>query len=67
MKKNPNNVAMSPEQAAEAAGLGRTLIFELIRDGKLKARKCGRRTLILTDDLKECLESLPVVDRRTAS
>ncbi len=66
MKTKPNNFAMSPEQAAEAAGLGRTLIFEMIRVGKLKAHKCGRRTVILTDDLMECLESLPVVDRRAA-
>jgi len=66
MKTKPTNFAMSPEQAAEAAGLGRTLIFEMIRVGNLKARKCGRRTVILADDLKRFLDSLPAVDRRAA-
>lgn len=61
MKDNSFKLALSPSQAAEAVGLGRTRIFELIRTGQLKARKSGRRTLILSDDLKNYLERLPMV------
>ena len=52
--------ALSVDKAAAAAGIGRTKIYEAIKLGKLKARKAGRHTVILTDDLKAFLESLPV-------
>ena len=43
------------------SGLGRTKIFAEIKQGKLIARKCGRRTLILEDDLLKWLHALPDV------
>jgi excisionase family DNA binding protein len=52
--------ALSVEQAAKAAGVGRTLLFEEIRKGHIIARKVGRRTIITTDDLDAWLKSLPV-------
>lgn len=39
-------VAHSVEEAAKALGIGRTFVFQLIKEGKLKAVKIGRRTLI---------------------
>ena len=42
------------------AGIGRTTIYQAIAIGKLKARKCGKRTLVLRDDLRDFLSSLPV-------
>ncbi len=48
------------EETAALSGIGRTRIFAAIKDGKLKARKFGRRTVILTTDLQAFLESLPV-------
>ena len=42
------------------AGLGRTKIYEAISKGQLKARKCGKRTIILVDELRQFLESLPL-------
>jgi excisionase family DNA binding protein len=53
-------LAYSIEDAAKASGVGRTKLFELIKDGKLRARKVGRRTLITADDLKQMLDNLPV-------
>ncbi|SFI65229.1 DNA binding domain-containing protein, excisionase family [Phyllobacterium sp. CL33Tsu] len=53
-------LALSVDRAAAAAGIGRTKIYEAIKLGNLKARKAGRHTVILTDDLKTFLESLPV-------
>jgi excisionase family DNA binding protein len=52
--------AMSVEQAAKAAGVGRTLLFEEIRKGRITARKVGRRTIITTEALDAWPESLPV-------
>ena len=52
-------MAFSPDEAAAKSGIGRTRIFSAIKDGHLKARKFGRRTIILADDLRAFLESLP--------
>lgn len=48
------------EEAAALSAIGRTRIYAAVRDGKLKARKFGRRTVILATDLQAFLESLPV-------
>ncbi|MDE4620645.1 DNA-binding protein [Sinorhizobium meliloti] len=46
--------------AVSASGIGRTKLFEAMKLGKLKARKLGRKTIILPEDLKAFIESLPV-------
>ncbi len=52
-------VAYTIAATCKAAGLGRTKIYQLIKSGKLVARKCGRRTLILAADLDDFLRHLP--------
>jgi excisionase family DNA binding protein len=54
-------LAYTIEEAATAAGIGRTLIFEEIRNHRLVARKIGRRTVILLKDLDAWLETRPLV------
>lgn len=51
--------AYSIPEAAKAAGISRTLIYRLIGDGSLQARKIGRRTVILAADLALFLNALP--------
>jgi excisionase family DNA binding protein len=48
-------------EAAVVASIGRTKIYEAIGDGSLIARKHGRRTIILRDDLHAFLTALPAV------
>jgi len=50
---------LSISEACAMAGIGRTKVYEAIATGSLKARKCGKRTLILRDDLRRFLASLP--------
>lgn len=52
--------AFSPTTAANIIDCGRTKIFEEIKEGRLKARKFGRRTIILRDDLLTWLNDLPI-------
>jgi len=51
--------ALSIDEARAVTGLGRTKIYQAIAEGKLLVRKCGKRTLVLRDDLREFLASLP--------
>jgi len=53
---------LSITEACQVAGLGRTKLYQAISDGRLKARKFGKRTIILRTDLKEFLSALPVVE-----
>ena len=46
-------------EAVEAGVGGRTAIYEAIKSGALKARKRGKRTVILAPDLAQYLENLP--------
>ena len=50
---------LSISEACAVASIGRTNIYQAITDGNLKARKCGKRTLVLRDDLRDFLTSLP--------
>ena len=54
-------LAHSVEAAAKRLSCGRTTVFELIRDGRLKAVRLNGRTLIPEEALRELLASLPVV------
>jgi excisionase family DNA binding protein len=40
-------------------GLGRSFVYEEIKEGRLRVRKAGRRSLIFDADLKAWLQALP--------
>jgi excisionase family DNA binding protein len=71
MKNVPQEIetplARSPEDAARHAGVGRTKIFEAIREGNLPARKLGRRTLVLDADLRAWLSNLPLAGSQASA
>ena len=55
----PQKLGFTIDQSCEASTLGRSAIYQAISDGKLIAKKAGRRTIILPKHLKAYLESLP--------
>jgi excisionase family DNA binding protein len=61
IETSADRLAVSIVDAARAAGVGRSTIYENINSGALKARKAGRRTLILRADLQAWLDSFPAV------
>lgn len=52
-------VAYDVNGAAAASGLGRNVIYDAMNSGALVARKYGRRTVIMRDDLVRWLTAFP--------
>jgi excisionase family DNA binding protein len=59
MQSDP--IALKINEACSAARVGRTCLYDAIKNGELRALKRGKSTLILADDLRRWVESLPVV------
>jgi hypothetical protein len=55
-------LAYKVEEAPIAAGVSRTRIFQAIKGGELVARKAGKATVILADELLAWLKNLPSKD-----
>ncbi len=60
-------LAYTIDEAVDAGAGGRTKIYEAIKAGELKARKRGKRTIILADDLVAFLQSLPEYRERVTA
>jgi excisionase family DNA binding protein len=54
-------MAMSPRDAARAIGISRSTLYRLIKQGRIRTVKLGRRTLVPTSALAELIseEVLP--------
>jgi excisionase family DNA binding protein len=52
-------VSLSIPEAVKASGIGRTTLFDLIKTGRLPAKKLGARTIILRSDLEAFVVNLP--------
>ena len=50
--------AVSIKESQMILGLGRTSIYQLLSEGKIQGLKCGRRTLILKEELENFLNNL---------
>ena len=55
------NLAWSIQKFADMTDLGRSTIYEAIKDGLLVARKNGKRTVITAADGMAWLKSLPLI------
>jgi excisionase family DNA binding protein len=56
-------IAVSIAQAVGLTGVGRSTLYKAIQRGELRIRKAGRRTLLLTDDLRRWIQQLPAQPR----
>jgi hypothetical protein len=55
----PPPLAYDTYEAARVSGICRSILYDEIRAGRLIARKRGRSTIILDEDLRAFLASLP--------
>lgn len=56
-----DRLAYSVNDFVELTGIGRTVVYEAIRDGRLRAKKLGSRTLIPGPAAADFINSLPDV------
>jgi excisionase family DNA binding protein len=59
-----SQILHSIPEACSLTHTGRTSLYMAIRSGALRAVKRGRRTLVLEDDLRRWVQSLPPVVRK---
>ena len=45
-------LAYTAEEVAEMVGIGRSKLYQHINTGQLQAKKLGRRTIVLKNDLE---------------
>lgn len=60
-------VAYSIDEFCALAGIGRTLAYAEIKEGRLRTRKAGRRTIILPADVDTWLSELPAGGSKDAA
>lgn len=63
-----DKLTFSVPEAVSVTGISRSLLYLEIAAGRLPARKLGRRTVILREDLQAFLKALPAAgNARTAA
>jgi hypothetical protein len=54
--------AATVNDAVKLSGLTRTELYRLLGVGSIKAKKSGRRTLVMMDSVREYVRQLPDMD-----
>jgi excisionase family DNA binding protein len=52
-------LAFTIAEVVDCSGIGRSKLYEFIKQGVICPRKAGKRTLILREDLEKFLSNLP--------
>jgi excisionase family DNA binding protein len=55
-ERSPEPLAYSVADACRVSSIGRTRLYQLIGEGRLQARKVGKRTLIPASSLRALIE-----------
>jgi excisionase family DNA binding protein len=66
MSDTDQKLALSVDETARRADSCRDKIYHAINERKLRARKDGRRTIILVSDLEAYLKGLPVLEPKAS-
>jgi excisionase family DNA binding protein len=63
LRPTVEKLGLTVPEAAALSSLGQTSIYKAIKEGRLRIRKYGTRTIITRADLVSFLETLPVPER----
>jgi excisionase family DNA binding protein len=56
---------LTVQEAIFGYGLGRSKFYQEVAAGRIRLRKCGRRTLVSADDMEAWAAGLPIVNRKS--
>jgi len=59
LRPTMEKLGLTVPEAAALSSLGQTSIYKAVREGRLRIRKYGMRTIITRADLASFLENLP--------
>jgi excisionase family DNA binding protein len=60
-------IAVSIQEAVRLSGVGRSSIYEAVNRGEIPIRKRGRRSLVMVEDLRRWIETLPSTNSTAAN
>ncbi len=60
-KRRSRQRAMSLAGFCQCYNIGRTKAYEEIKSGRLRVRKCGKRSIVSEDDAEDWLRCLPIL------
>ena len=66
METEPGKLAYTVSEAAEAIGLSKSTVFEMLKDGRLRGLKLGHRRLIRRSELEAVLDAAEAQTARAA-
>lgn len=58
MKEKPERLAYCINEACASIGIGRSSLYNMIRDGRIKSVKIAGRTLILRSEIERLLSEV---------
>jgi len=64
LESTMEKLGLTVPEAAELCSLGQTSIYKAVREGRLRIRKYGTRTIIMRAELASFLENLPLKPER---
>lgn len=65
MVKSDAPLGLGIAEVCATLGIGRSSVYALLKSGQLRARKIGRRTIFLADEVQRFAETLPMAQPRT--
>jgi excisionase family DNA binding protein len=63
--KRPLKRLLTVQEATFSYGLGRSKFYQEVAAGRIRLRKCGRRTLVATDEMEAWAAGLPIASRKS--
>ena len=62
-RERPESLTVTVREACELLGFGKTSFYRAISEGRLPAKKWGKRTIVMRHDLESFLAGLPDHDQ----
>ena len=58
-KRDSEVIARPVKAVCRVYGVGRSTVYEKIKDGTLRTKKAGKRTLVIEEDVRAWFDALP--------